>query len=192
MILFSKPRRTAAGKAAESPLVVTLPLVVLALLSIFGGLLNLPGSHWLETWLEHSLDGGEAGEFILTVALGSLGVALLGLLLAWLTYGRKPLEKAAQSDPLAKPLGGLFTALNRKWWVDELYQAVIIKPYYWLADFFAQPVDQGLIDGIANGLGSLVRTTAGAWRRVQSGYVRSYAVTILIGVMLILIWLVLR
>ena len=89
-------------------------------------------------------------------------------------------------------LGALFTALNRKWWVDELYQAVIIKPYYWLADFFAQPVDQGLIDGAANGLGSLVRTTAGAWRRVQSGYIRSYAVTILIGVLIILAWLVLR
>ena len=109
MVFFGKPRSTASEKAHESPLLVTLPLVILALLSVFGGALNLPGSHILETWLEHTLEGVAPGHFVLMVALISLVVALLGLLLAWLVYGRKPLFENGQPDPLRKPLNGLFT-----------------------------------------------------------------------------------
>ncbi len=107
-------------------------------------------------------------------------------------YGRKPLEDTKQPDPLAKPLNGLFRALENKWWVDELYQALVVKPYLRLADFFAQPVDQTVIDGVVNGMGGLVRGAAQSWRRIQNGYVRSYALTILLGVVLVVAYLVLR
>ncbi len=192
MVFFGKARSDAAEGARESPPIVTLPLIVLALLSLGGGALNLPGSHWLETWLEHTFHGGEPGGFNWTVALSSLGVALLGFVLAWLVYGRRPAALAETPDPLARPLGPLFRGMQRKWWVDELYQLVIIHPYYALADFLAGPVDQTVIDGAANGLGRLVRGTAGLWRSMQNGYVRSYALTILIGVALVIAYLALR
>ncbi len=192
MVFFGKPRSTASEKAHESPLLVTLPLVILALLSVFGGALNLPGSHILETWLEHTLEGVAPGHFVLMVALISLVVALLGLFLAWLVYGRKPLFENGQPDPLRKPLNGLFVALQHKWWVDELYNTIIVRPYYALSRFLAGVIDQGIIDGLINGMGSLVRTIAKAWRRYQNGYVRSYALTIVVGVVLVITYLVLR
>lgn len=192
MVFFGKPRSGAAQAAGESPALVTIPLLALAVLSAAGGLLNFPTTHWLESWLEHSLYGVHAGKFILSVALISLAVALVGLLIGWLVYGRKPLEDAKQPDPLAKPLNGLFRALENKWWVDELYQALVVKPYLRLADFFAQPVDQTVIDGVVNGMGGLVRGAAQSWRRIQNGYVRSYALTILLGVVLVVAYLVLR
>jgi NADH-quinone oxidoreductase subunit L len=126
------------------------------------------------------------------VALTSLGVALLGLLLGWLTYGRKPLEDSRQPDPLASRLGPLFLAVERKWWVDELYQRVIVRPYEIVANFFAHPVDQGVIDGVVNGMGALVRSTAQTWRQIQNGYVAPMQVTILLGVVLVITYLILR
>lgn len=192
MIFFGQPRSDAARKAVESPALVTIPLAILAALSVAGGALNLPGSHLLETWLEHSLYGVHPAKFVLNIALISLAVALAGLLTGWLIYGRKPLAKADQPDPLARPLGGLFRALEHKWWVDELYQAVIVRPYERLADFFANPVDQTVIDGLVNGMGALVSSAAQSWRRIQNGYIRSYALTILFGVVLVITYLVLR
>ncbi len=192
MVFFGKARSSAAERARENPPIVTLPLVILALLSLGGGALNLPGSHWLETWLEHTFHGGEPGGFNWTVALTSLGVALIGLLLAWLVYGRRPLASAETPDPLIRLLGPLFRGMQRKWWVDELYQFLFVRPYYALADFLAGPVDQTVIDGTANGLGRLVRGAASYWRGLQNGYVRSYALTILIGVVLVITYLALR
>ena len=192
MIFFGQPRSDAARKAVESPALVTVPLVILAVLSVVGGALNLPGSHLLETWLEHSLYGVHPAHFVLSIALISLAIALAGLLTGWLVYGRKPLAKADQPDPLARPLGGLFHALGHKWWVDELYQAIIVRPYERLAVFLAHPVDQIVIDGLVNGMGALVSSAAQSWRRIQNGYIRSYALTILFGVVLVITYLVLR
>ncbi len=156
LVFFGKARSQAAENARENPPIITLPLVVLAILSVFGGALNLPGLHTLGKWLEESLAQTSSAEFILWVALLSLVVALAGLFIAWMVYSqrRMPFKDA---DPLAKSLGGLFTALQHKWWVDELYQAVILRPYRKVSEFLANPVDMGFIDGIANGLGTASR-----------------------------------
>lgn len=192
LVFFGKPRSAAAEKAAENPPLVTVPLIILALLAVFGGLLNFPGSHILETWLEHSLVKVEAGGFVITVAIISLLVALAGILVGWLIYGRKPMSKADQKDPIADTLGPLYTGMQHKWWVDELYQTVILGPYQRLGDYLAHPVDQKFIDGIVNGLGTMVRGASGYLRQFQNGYVRSYALTFFVGVLLIITYLVVR
>ena len=186
MVFFGKPRTPAAEHAKESPPVITIPLVVLALLSVLGGLLNFPGSHTLGHWLEHTFHTVEEGHFVWAIAGGSLAVALLGIFIAWLIYGRKPQTSPKAHDPLEAPLGGLFQGMARKWWVDEVYQAVIIRPFEVFADFLTHPVDLGVIDGIGNGLGSLTRAFSSLWGRLQTGFVRTYALTILLGVVTVL------
>ena len=192
LVFGGKPRSRAAEGAAENSPIITVPLIILAVLAALGGLLNLPGLHWLETWLEHSLAGLSAGHFILWVALLSLAVALLGFWLAWSIYARKPRQKPAEPDPLAAPLGDIYRGMERKWWVDEFYRAVLLRPAAWLANLLAGPVDQGGIDGAVMGTGRLTRLAAPGLSLLQNGFVRGYALVMLLGVVAILTYLVLR
>ena len=189
LIFFGKPRSPAAEHARESPPVMTIPLVILAVLSVIGGALNLPGYHTLTAWIEHTLKV-HPGEFLLLVAASTTILALLAILLSWLVYRPGRVEKILEippanrpDDPLQSLIGPLFKAMKNKWWVDELYQAVILTPYLLLSRFLAEVVDWrfwhdwfhdkaiygsfnrftgllakqidlGMIDGFANGLGS--------------------------------------
>ncbi len=191
MVFFGGPLTSAAEHASESPRVVTIPLIILALLSVLGGALNLPGVHTLEHWLAHTLGEGEPAEFIWLVAGLSLLLALIGLGTAWLIYSRKA-QKADAADPLKKPLGALYTGMERKWWVDELYQALILDPYKAFAQFMAEPVDLGVIDRIGGGLAAGTRTLAEGLRKLENGYVRSYALWMLVGLVAIMTYLFLR
>jgi NADH-quinone oxidoreductase subunit L len=125
------------------------------------------------------------------------------------------------ADPLQPYLRGVFTGMQNKWWVDEFYAWLVVRPYKvvshfladtleervwhdwfhdtvivksfrWFTRFLAQPVDQGLIDGIANGLATVSQALARSIRRLQNGFVRSYALWILAGMVIILGYLVLR
>jgi NADH-quinone oxidoreductase subunit L len=192
MVFFGKPRSLPAARATESPAIITGPLVVLAVLSVVGGVLNLPGLAWLEQWLLHTVQNVLPGDFTWRVALGSLAVAVLGLLVAWLVYGRRSLGSPETPDPLELSLNGLFRAVQHKWWVDEAYHAIFVHPYELLTRFLSQPVDLGVIDGTANGLARLSRRIAQAGSRLENGFVRSYALAIALGLVLILGYLVLR
>lgn len=191
MVFFGEPRTAAAGKASESPRVITVPLLILAALSVLGGLINFPGWLALEHWLAHTLGKVESLGFAWPVAGASFALALLGLGLAWLIYGRKPLAKD-QPDPLQKGLGPIYNGMSHKWWVDEFYGLVVLNPYKAIAQFFAKPFDLGVIDGASNGLAAGTKGV-GTWlRRFQNGYVRSYALWMLVGLVAIFTYLVLR
>src|SRR6266498_2425927 len=221
MVFFGEPRTEAAAHAEESPLVMTVPLMVLAALSVLGGLINFPRQHLLTGWLEHTLGQLEALDFNVQVAGISTILALAALLVAWYIYGRNPL-KAGQIDPLKKPLGFLFTGMEHKWYVDEIYNAIIITPYVKISQFLADVIDwrfwhdwfheqviagtynwlsnialnryadQRGIDAAANGLGDFTQWFSATARKIQNGFVRSYALSVLLGVVLILGYLILK
>jgi NADH-quinone oxidoreductase subunit L len=128
MVFFGGARHEAAAHAEESPKIITAPLMVLAALSVLGGALNLPGAHTLTHWLEHTIEV-HAGEFVMSVALISTALALTGVFVSWLIYGRNPL-KAGQPDPLKRPLGFLFTGMEHKWFVDEGYSGCLCQPLH--------------------------------------------------------------
>jgi len=190
MVFFGEPRSAAAKGASESKLVVTLPLMILAGLSVLGGLLNFPGLLTLEKWLGHTLGEGEPAQFVWIVAGISLVLALLGLGLGWMIYSRKT-EKTFV-DPLKKALGPIFTGMENKWWVDELYAALILNPYKAFAQFMAEPVDLGVIDRIGGGLAAGTRAMAEGLRKLENGYIRSYGLLMLLGLAAILTWLFLH
>ncbi len=191
MVFFGKARTTAAERAHESPALITVPLGVLAVLSALGGALNLPGVYTLEHWLEHTIETGLKVEANWVLAGVTVALALAAIFLAWLLYGKR-MTPASAPDPLQKNLGGLFAAMKNKWWVDELYEKLFIQPYRDLSRWFARTVDQGGIDGLVNGIGSLSAGLSGMLRSLQNGFVRSYTLTLVVGVVVILAYLLLR
>ena len=233
MVFFGEARHAAAAHAEESPKVMTVPLMVLAALSVLGGALNLPYIHTLGHWLEHTVELVEHEAEVapwLEASLGGLNpyvalistiAAVLAIVISWFLYGRNPL-KAGQIDPLKKPLGAIFTGMENKWFVDEIYQAIILTPYtklsYFLADVIdwrfwhdfvhetiiagtynwvssialTEYADQKGIDAFANWLGTAAQSFSATLRKVQNGFVRSYALSVLLGVVCILGYLILK
>ncbi len=195
LVFFGSTRTRAAGAANENRPLITVPLIVLAALSFFGGLLNFPGVDTLGKWLEHTIENVQPAGFQPVIALSALLVALAGIIVAWLVYGRRPSVRARtasvrqQTDPVQAALPGVFTVLANAWGVDQAYQKLIVRGYQAAASFLAGAFDQGLIDGIVNGFGYLSRASAQVVRRVQTGFVRSYALVVLFGVVAILSYL---
>jgi NADH-quinone oxidoreductase subunit L len=224
MVFFGKPRHEAAEHAEESPLVITGPLMVLAILAAVGGALNLPKISTFTHWLDHTFAsyGLELhhGEFNILVAVVSTALALIAIGLSWILYGRNPLTKG-QKDPLKRILGPVFKVWENKYRVDEFYQAAILDPYRKIAevtadlidwkiwhDWFhdtiiagtfkfiakvmAVQIDLGIIDGIANGLAKGTQFLSNNLRRLQTGYVRNYALSVFVGVVIILSYLIFK
>lgn len=220
MVFFGESRTAAAKQARENPPIVTLPLIGLAALAIFGGGLNLPGVHALTDFLGRTLEHAHAAEFEISVAAVSTGLALVAIVIAWALYGRRPMREGTP-DPLRGMLGPLFVALENKWYVDELYGFLVARPYMALARWLAEVVDwrfwhdwfhdrvlarsfqvgtrwlnEGfdapVIDGFFNSLAAAVGRAAARLRTLQTGYVRNYALSVFVGVVLILSYLLIR
>jgi NADH-quinone oxidoreductase subunit L len=231
LVFFGKPRTHAAEAAKESPPAMTIPLIVLAVLSVLGGALNVPaltesmeGLPWLHGfahWLEHTLGhAAHAGGFERGVAGLSTGAALLAIFIAWDLYGRRPYQ-LGQRDPLHKMIGPVFAGMNAKWWVDEVYGFLIIRPYrrlaafladrvdwaFWhdgfhdkfiaagfrgLARLLADPIDLGVVDRVSHWLASGMAGTSRLLSRVQSGFARNYALVVFFGVVVIMSFIIFR
>ncbi len=198
-----KPRTEAAAHAPESVPSMVWPLVILA---GFATLLGLAGTPWANQFFE--LVGAEAsilgeslphGEFNLLIAGVSTAVALLGWVGAWLVYGRKPLT--APVDPLQRPLGPVYTLLQNKYYFDELYRALFVRPsirlaqacyafdsklvidpivnavgrfWQWVSDWLRRAIDNPVIDGAVNGVGRVTSSFGEFMRATQTGKVQNY------------------
>ena len=171
------------GSPHESPWVMLGPLVVLALLSFVGGWVGIGGrfEHFLapvfqsgmsaELARETAGEAANAGTETLLMMI-SVGAAVLGLFLAWFLYFRRPQLPAR----IAASLGGLYRAVSNKYYVDELYAVLFVKP---LLDgsttILWHGVDQGVIDAAVNDSADAARHVSDTARHMQSGNLRSYA-----------------
>jgi NADH-quinone oxidoreductase subunit L len=188
----------------EAPPSMAIPLIVLAIGSVVAGYVGVPhvlgGSNRIEQFLEPSFEvhatpqaGGEetahaAGEEqaiegkLMAV---SSGIALAGIGIAWFFWYRR--SNAAAS--LARSFSALYTLLLNKYYVDEIYDAVIVQPIKRVSvDGLWKAVDVGLIDGSVNGVGGVVRGASSSLRRIQTGSIRTYAASLFLGAILILGW----
>jgi NADH-quinone oxidoreductase subunit L len=180
----------------EAPWIMTGPLVVLGVLSLVGGALNLPhlvGGHTaLERWLEPVVQPGlrlghlvmpeGSTEYLLVGAAVAIGA--LGLLLGFRATLARPILPAAQAPADT----GFARVLNRKYYVDELYDALVVRPVVWLSRVVLwRGVDQGVVDGAAvNGAAWASRVAGGGLRLLQTGQVGIYVVLFLVGALWIL------
>jgi NADH-quinone oxidoreductase subunit L len=180
----------------ESPPVMTGPLIVLGILSVIGGLFNLPAfvgaEALLERWLEpviapahpfYALEMPHGRiEFFLVGA--AVAVGLLGLWAGYrATMGRKIVPASESPDDT-----GLARVLNRKYYVDEIYDRLIVRPLVWMSRAVLwRGVDQGLVDGAAvNGTARLSRGLGWLGSRLQTGQVGVYVVLFMVGALWIL------
>jgi NADH-quinone oxidoreductase subunit L len=172
----------------ESPYVMTIPLAILAVLSVIGGFVGMPkvlGPNFLEHYFEpvfkpHDLHLTASTEWILIGA--SVAAGLLGIGIAYWFYIARPAIPAN----LARRFSGIYNLLWHKYCIDEFYSWLFVDKGYRLAMFLWQVIDVQVIDGFANGLGSAAASLSRIARGWQSGYARAYALMMLIGTVIVI------
>jgi NADH-quinone oxidoreductase subunit L len=180
----------------EAPWIMTGPLVVLGVLSAVGGALNLPevfgGHQALEHWLEPVTAPAAAftrleaphgaTEYYLIGAAVLIGI--VGLVAGWRATLARPIPTARA----APPDRGLALVLNRKYYIDELYDTIVVRPLVWLSrTVLWRGVDQGVVDGAAvNGMARLSQGLGWLGSRLQTGQVGVYVVLFLVGALWVL------
>ena len=176
----------------DVPLTMAAALVPLAVLSLLGGAINLPGALTLEHFLEPVVGASHVPEGLTAYLLagGALLGSLAGIAAARVLY----LSRAGSlvRRKLEVRLGPLVHAARAKFYVDEIYDRTVVWPAKGLALLSADVVDRRLFDGVVNGTGGAVARLSEGLRRLQTGYVRNYAILFLLGVVTLLTVLVLR
>jgi NADH-quinone oxidoreductase subunit L len=170
----------------ESPLLMTVPLMILAVLAIVGGWVGVPialgGHNEFERFLQpvFAATGGAEGSHALEISLAatSVAVVLVGFYAAWIFYCKHPGSAAA----LARKFKPIYSLVEHKYWIDEIYGVVFVAPLLAISRVILNGlVDTGILQGTASGLAGVTR--GGGWlvRRVQSGNIRSYAGWLALG-----------
>jgi NADH-quinone oxidoreductase subunit L len=225
LTFLGQPRTAAAAHASESSPSMTVPLVGLAFFALFLGFVNIPSdfpvlgplfgdfAYALKDLLKQGLvEKPEAIDFSVIPVTFSVVVSLVGLGLGFLVYRGQRLA-AGQTDPVEK-LGGLFTFLHHRWYFDELYRAIFIRPMQWFADRYTALVDKGLIDAFLEGVyriggwvadgfrafdrvvvtgasdlvGNLFRLVGREGRELQTGQVQNYLLSGLIAAVVLMVF----
>ncbi len=226
LTFFNTPRTAAAEHAPESVGSMTWPLLLLAPFAIVLGWIGIPASfpligglipnwleHFLEPYIEYLHFHVAHPTFSWIPLLTSLVVALGGIAVGWLVYGRG--YSYTQVDPTRRLLGPVWWLFHRKYYVDELYNSTIVsfakglsRVLYWIDDVwvidpivdgigwigvqisrFAAAFDRIVIDGVVNAAGWISSRSAGVLRNTQDGHVQVY---LLVAVLSLTVWLLLK
>lgn len=172
----------------ESPRLITIPLVILAVLAAIGGAINLPGSTWLNHYLAPILARGTeeahhlgTTEYIL-MTIATVG-ALIGIGIAYFKYIKQ--NQVPSEDTEIK---GVAKVLYNKYYVDEVYEAIFVNPLYQLSHFFRKYVESAL-SGFVFGLGKVTNGIGNQGKAIQNGSIGLYLFAFVLGVSSILIYL---
>ena len=174
----------------ESPWIMLLPLVVLAILSVIGGWVGVPAALWGHNEFEHFLEpvfgtvpvaveaiGPAAHPLEFGLACVSVATALIGLFFAWLFYAKKP----GTANSIAKKATPLYSLVSNKFYVDEIYNAVFVTGLMFATRVVLKSFDLVVIDGGTRFASWIAVDLGEATRRMQSGNIRSYAGWLALG-----------
>jgi NADH-quinone oxidoreductase subunit L len=180
----------------ESPSSMTMPLIVLAILSVVGGFIGVPealgGHHWLEHFLAPVFEKSAAllpatssvASTEISLMIASVAGALIALIYAYIRYVKKTHVPAEDSEE--RP--GLVSLSYHKFYIDEIYDWLIRKPLDGLSIFFYKVIDLLAIDGFINGLGKVSVKSSKGLRLLQTGNVGFYIFMMVAGIIAILIF----
>jgi len=178
LVFAGKPRSAYGHEPHESPAVMTVPLVILAALAVVSGFIYTPFNSWLGDWLT----GAPAAEHAnWTVILLSNLAALLGIGLGWLMYGKRSLD----AEAVAARMGWLHKLVKNKYYIDELYRAVIVKPVKALGDLL-HLADRFVVDGVVKLVAGGALFIGRVGTRMQNGQLQGYGLVSLLGLVLLM------
>ncbi len=168
----------------ESPAVMLIPMILLAIPAIISGIANLPvavagvPAHWMG-----DLFGSEeAGEFDISIVALSSGVAVAGILLAWATYAVRRIP----ADFYGRAFGPLYQLLSRRYYIDDLYEKVLVtRVLYRGVSVGLDWWDRNIVDGVVNGVALIGRNVGRGIARAQTGQLQAYGVVISLGILII-------
>ncbi|MDI6783877.1 MAG: NADH-quinone oxidoreductase subunit L [bacterium] len=188
-LTFTDESRVASEKAKhihESPRGMTVPLIILAIFAAIAGLVGIPGKYGTlfgnflgpVFGFEH-----EAHSIFIELALMAISVfaAGCGFLIAWKMY----ITKSLNPEKLASRMSGLYKLMLNKYYVDEVYDKILVNPTKRLAETLWRAFDDKVVDGTVNGVAGLVAWSGGLVRRIQTGYVSSYAMLFVLGIIVV-------
>lgn len=185
MTFYGKARWEDDAHPHESPAVMTIPLIILAIGATFLGMALLFWGN-IETWLEPVVgfeEGHVAIPELLLMAI-TLAVVLIGAAIAWIQYARREV-------PVAEPHGNLLTrAARSELYGNEINDVLVVRPSFWLSRFLVW-FDNAWVDGFVNGSAAAVGGLSGRMRKYQTGFIRSYALSMVGGAVLVVLALVL-
>ncbi|WP_316746998.1 NADH-quinone oxidoreductase subunit L [Pedobacter gandavensis] len=181
----------AEEKIHESPKSMTIPLIVLAVLSAIGGMIGVPealgGNHWLSHWLapviKHTAEAPDHATEYMLMAVSVIGV-LIAIGFAYVKYVKQshiPLPDEGKRPALAN-------LSYHKFYIDEIYDMLIRKPLDAFSTFFYKIIDNKIVDGIVNGLGWGTSEASKGLRLVQSGNVGFYLLMMVVGIISLLLY----
>ncbi len=203
LTFFGKERFSHDRHPHESPKVMTIPLIVLAVLSVIGGYIGIPslfsgeGGNSFESWLAPVFKPAEEKlvyfgmhthfEEIILMTI-SVIVAIAGIYFAYDIYTKKP----NIAERAAKKFKGLYNLLFNKYYVDEFYEATVVQPIQKGSErILWKFTDAFIIDGVVNGAAKLIDKISGTIRKMQTGVAQFYAVIMMIGIAVVLLWIIL-
>jgi NADH-quinone oxidoreductase subunit L len=200
----------------ESPKVMTIPLMILAGLSVVGGYVGVPhilgGANRIEQFLEPVFGGagehtalaggglniisqafasegaGGAGSAEMTLMILSVVIAFIGIYIAYRLYIKNP----EIPKRFVERFSGLHRVVYNKYFVDEIYGAIFVRGLFGLGTVLKSFFDEIVIDGTINGVAALLGWAGSLLRRVQSGYVQGYAFAMIVGAIIVIGYLVVR
>ncbi|WP_044749370.1 NADH-quinone oxidoreductase subunit L [Bacillus alveayuensis] len=186
-LVFTGEARSDVKEAHESPLVMTLPMMVLGVLAVFAGYVNTP---WFGTFLGDWLTEGtnieahhEAPSWIMTVATV---VSLLGILLAWLMYGKKSLSR----DLFSSRAPITYNVLFNKYYIDEFYEITVVYAAK-VVSMFLKYIDRFVVEGAAGTIAAMTQGVGRLGSRLQNGQVQMYGAVTVIGLAVLVVILAL-
>ncbi|MDO9486132.1 MAG: NADH-quinone oxidoreductase subunit L [Actinomycetota bacterium] len=185
MTFYGKARWEDDAHPHESPAVMTIPLIILAIGATFLGMALLFWGN-IETWLEPVVgfeEGHVAIPELLLMAI-TLAVVLIGAAIGWIQYARREV-------PVTEPHGNLLTrAARAELYGNEINDVLVVHPSFWLSRFLVW-FDNAWVDGFVNSSAAAVGGLSGRMRKYQTGFIRSYALSMLGGAILVVVALVL-
>jgi NADH-quinone oxidoreductase subunit L len=199
----------------ESPKVMTIPLAILAFLSLVGGYVGIPSllggnnaiEHFLApifgsvtpapstaggfeligtAWASTTATAGHETSLEMTLMVASVMIALFGIILAYILYVKRPELPGRFTAAFSR----LYRAVNNKYFVDEFYELLFVRGTLKAGALLLKVVDNGMIEGAVNGLAVVVERAGGRLRRLETGYVQEYALAVIFGAVIVIGYLV--